>query len=154
MIYNAPFVLCWYADYSARWMRHFHQPKHTLFIFTVFSCLNVTSVGLQVWVVWNAHIPYACMGTCPFPPCSPPTLISPHPLPAISRANLKLRYYESCTQRVGGQFRTSTPSINPRWGQPAGWTVLSRCRTICHLTRPTRDQTTSKPFSTLSHPLL
>lgn len=50
----------------------------------------------------------------------PPLLIYPRPLPAISRANLKLRYYESCTRRVGGRFRTSTPSINPPKG-PTSW---------------------------------
>lgn len=57
---------------------------------------------------------YACMGTCPFPPAVPP------PLPAISRANLKLCYYDCCTRCVGGQFRTSTPSINPAMG-PTSW---------------------------------
>lgn len=52
-----------------------------------------------------------------FPLAAPsPLLTSPHPLPAISRANLKLRYYESCTRCVGGRFRTSTPSINPPMG--------------------------------------
>lgn len=65
---------------------------------------------------------HACMGTCPFSPCSPPLLLrlSPHPLPAISRANLKLRYYESCTRCVGGRFKTSTPSINRPMG-PTSW---------------------------------
>lgn len=55
-------------------------------------------------------------------PLQPPSLarVSPHPLPAISGANLKLRYYESCTQRVGGRFRTSTPSINSPMG-PTSW---------------------------------
>ncbi|CAB1443116.1 unnamed protein product [Pleuronectes platessa] len=55
--------------------------------------------------------------------CRPnlPLLSAPsHPLPAISRANLKLHYYESCTQCVGGRFRTSTPSINPPMG-PTSW---------------------------------
>lgn len=59
---------------------------------------------------------YACMGTCPFPPAAP----HPHPLPAISGANLKLCYYDCCTRCVGGQFRTSTPSINPAMG-PTSW---------------------------------
>ncbi|MEQ2164690.1 hypothetical protein GOODEAATRI_009328 [Goodea atripinnis] len=63
------------------------------------------------------------MGTCPFSLAVPPPFIYPHPLPAISRANLRLRYYESCTRRVGGRFRTSTPSINPVKG-PTSW--LSR----------------------------
>lgn len=40
------------------------------FIFTVFSCLNFTTEELQD-LVWNAHIPYTCMGTCPFPPAAP-----------------------------------------------------------------------------------
>lgn len=53
-------------------------------------------------------------------PLQSPLLASPHALPAISRANLKLRYYESCTWCVGGRFRTSTPSINPPMG-PTSW---------------------------------
>lgn len=53
-------------------------------------------------------------------PLQSPLLASPHPLPAISRANLKLRYYDSCTRCVGGRFRTSTPSINPPMG-PTSW---------------------------------
>lgn len=64
---------------------------------------------------------HVCMGTCPFSLAfSPPTPHLPHSLPAISRANLKLRYYESCTRRVGGRFRTSTPSINRLMG-PTSW---------------------------------
>ncbi|CAK6949629.1 unnamed protein product [Scomber scombrus] len=38
----------------------------------------------------------------------------------LATANLKLRYYESCTWCVGGRFRTSTPSINPPMG-PTSW---------------------------------
>lgn len=53
-------------------------------------------------------------------PLQSPLLACPHPLPAISRANLKLRYYDSCTRCVGGRFRTSTPSINPPMG-PTSW---------------------------------
>lgn len=59
-------------------------------------------------------------GNLSFFPCSLPSSQSPHPLPAISRANLKLRYYDSCTRCVGGRFRTSTPSINP-WMGPTSW---------------------------------
>lgn len=53
-------------------------------------------------------------------PLQSPFLSSPHPLPAIYRANLKLCYYDSCTQCVGGRFKTSTPSINPPMG-PTSW---------------------------------
>lgn len=44
------------------------------------------------------------------PPCTPTRL------PAIYGANLQPRHYSSCTGRVGGRFRRSTPSIKP----PAG----------------------------------
>lgn len=38
-----------------------------------------------------------------------------------------------------------------RWGQPAGWTVLSHCRTISHPTRPSCvHATTPNPFSSQS----
>lgn len=69
--------------------------------------------------------PYACMGTCPFSlAVTPPPLLLEYPrrLPAIFRANLRLRYYESSTRSVGGRFRTSTPSIKPPMG-PTSWLI-------------------------------
>lgn len=89
----------------------------------IFSYLSFTSVDYRTPKTSSCSFKPSYpvfMGTCPFSPCSPPFLHSPHPLPAISRANLKLRYYESCTWCVGGRFRTSTPSINPPMG-PTSW---------------------------------
>lgn len=53
-------------------------------------------------------------GNVSFSPLAPPC--TPTRLPAIYGANLQPRHYSSCTRRVGGRFRRSTPSIKP----PAG----------------------------------
>lgn len=77
------------------------------------------SDSLNQQLQFKSHIPVHAWELVLFPLQSP-LLASPQPLPAISRANLKLRYYDSCTRRVGGRFRTSTPSINPLMG-PTSW---------------------------------
>lgn len=68
----------------------------------------------------STHILVCMHENVSFFPLQLPLLASPHPLPAIYRANLKLHYYDSCTWCVGGRFRTSTPSINPPMG-PTSW---------------------------------
>lgn len=93
--------------------------QHRTGIYTILLSLSLThfSNSLYKWLQLQACI---CTWERVLFPLQSPLLVSPHILPAISGANLKLCYYESCTWCVGGRFRTSTPSINPPMG-PTSW---------------------------------
>lgn len=116
MIYNTPFV----------WLVSEGDHRVSLTITRVDHIL--TPLTLPLWTVGLLKPAAAVQISHPgmhawervlSPPAVPPPCI-PRPLPAIYRANLKLHYYDSCTQCVGGRFRTSTPSINPPMG-PTSW---------------------------------
>lgn len=109
------FVETWLSMIWGRCLSDSAAVRVSLKLYVKSAAHILCNVPLKKLVQWL----YIYMGTCPFPLQSP-LLASPRALPAIFRANLKLRYYESCTWCVGGRLRTSTPSINPLMG-PTSW---------------------------------